>query len=545
MRTEFDVPVLVWARIVSYAKTPLMLVSISRVSRNAYAAATSNAVWARFTPFALDDDLYNSFNSRMSHCTWQEVELLRIYYTATLDSGGPVGKTRTIDEPFTSSDVALAAASSETSASEHSQRAYERCLTREFIITALHLNPMFYLCLGSLTNDAEYAQTAMTLCPSLWGDASEELKDQLKQSADFSCAIIRIPHSRLNEFYNANSPCKDPDLVLDKVQYCYTDHQEFWDAIDPALLDREFYERLSERGFPVSFFVSELKSDRAFLLRCLERNTWIGYPDLLQHDREFSLKFIERYPFCVDGVSESLIREESFIKAAASISLKVVLSLSYDIISSAWFQEFFNNYLFEAHNFSKFRRTGGGYYEFPCVLQKLSTVLHAVKANGEWLGCFPKYWSNLRVLKVAIKSYTCARRFFRTKDEDVFCQLCHINPRAIWHTSVAFCNRHPELLYKALEFGISCDTSNCDRRVYWRHINWDKNRELLVHAVRSHPENFKMLAENSPKYYSDKELVLAALEIADGDILWKLGPELQADEDIWKKARATRKAVTV
>lgn len=58
--------------------------------------------------------------------------------------------------------------------------------------------------------------------------------------------------------------------------------------------------------------------------------------------------------------------------------------------------------------------------------------------------------------------------------------------------------------------------------------------------MRSHESTFKRLAEANPRYYADKELVMAALDVADGSILWRLPKELIDDEDIWRKAIANR-----
>lgn len=574
VRRKLDVPITIWKRIASFCESPLELLTISEVLRGAFVAATSDSLWDAFSPYVLSRNLYRDFIERVKKLGEEDIDLLRAFwasvpaqrekyykgdeedeeYDETFDAdcydledeiqlekntknnewlvAGCTIQNILSHEPFGlhDLDVALAVGCSSIEDQLLDKGAladlFEPCFEDpRFCSVLLRYAPykvFYYYELQTL----EYLPLISDL-PEVWEKIPCLKRAMRKDPVLVRRTLERDPCQFINIF-TPHFPCADPELVLDSVEKCVSlwmlddvYYTELWEALDPSLRSRNFCMELAQRGFPI-WLVDIGMVDLDFYLICDRLDI---FPPEYLNDKQISLIAVQRNSLNYENSIPSLKNDKDIILATLQNDIDSLCMFDESIISEDWLMKAFREAL---------ENTDRGPAHVPEQLQTRECA--EIAARKGFCGSFTNFLDDLELLKLSVKVNPMGTLYCilncDTRDE-YSRELCEINPDAIWYTTQEFFNANLDLVRKALHNGIPAGPRvNC--------LDWDDHRELLIHAVRSHESTFKRLAEANPRYYADKELVMAALDVADGSILWRLPKELIDDEDIWRKAIANR-----
>lgn len=536
-RTTPEIPYTVWKQVSEYCETPLELINLSRVSRNAYVAATSDALWAPFTPYNLTNHLYRNFVERVRKLAQTDVDLILEFWpnavlirTTARAGAAPYSEPLPEHKPFDFSqlDVALAVACGHEDLDDYDAfiTMFEQCLTDPHFATALlQYDPAKFL-RYDLLQRPEYLPLATGL-PDIWMHVCPALLEELRRDTELINNTIRNYPLAFIWIFSAQYPCTDRDLALQCVEDLETILKpwhfadEFWDALHPTLHSCSFYLELGHRGFPINIYVPEMAKDKHFYIDCHKLKK---FPSEFLKDKDTVLAAVQRD-------MDNYIRADPDLKCDKDVVLQTLqsdiysLSLFSDhITKQPWFATALKSVLLNVSH-KPF------YIPIPGHLR--TREIAEIAARKGFLAMFPEFLKDLDLLKIAV-----------TVSPDILCQLedsgkyawelCQVNPVAVWYTTYEFFTTNPRIVMKAFQYGLQPDYLS-------RYpIIWDNHRSLLLHAVRSNRNTFKLLASCHHEYYQDKELILAALEVSDGSILWDLPYELMDDRDIWAKVAATR-----
>lgn len=538
MKSQQDFPLNVWVNIASHDATPFTLQRLAHVNRNARIAATSNKLWKPFTPYDIDDQLYSEFLERIKDYSKEQVRTLRSCWEQYIVStrahlskitGISHSSLQFISVPekpfeFHQFDLALAYTSIQDSndATKFDRVLFGECLQHEaFLRATITINPGLYLKLDEIHNNLELATLAVRGHPQCWKHAPQILKEDLDL---VKASLLPENSSAFLHIYSRIFPCQHKEVILQCTNALLEDEERWGECIEPSLLTQEFCQTLALAGVPIYDHLPDLMYDRDFILNYCRT---LQLPSIFANDREVALSFLKRNGYELRNVSESLRQDKEVVCTALRENIAAIKFCNKSVLTSPEFIKEFESIVLEIDHPHQ--------VELPLELQSREIALKAVKRSGMWLRSFTKYQQDMEIISEAVRTYPMCLQLVSDDtlaDEDLL-RLCKINPVCIWKAGRAFREKNGRLLRDALRHGPP------NYLYEWNEIITDRN--LLLHAVESHPENFKNLVRRFPKYYNDKEVVLAALDRCDGSILWNLSPKLMKDSQIWSKARLMRK----